>query len=161
MAKNRVRLNISGVNCTLLTEEDETYLQEMAQEVETLLDSMTKSGSNFSVAAVITALSFLDESKKNAKRIEELEEKIAEFADSESELRAARAENKKLKNEKDTLAGKVRKLEAKLKKAVSSPAEPKPTAYTAVGELRNPFRPQIDETGLVSFYERLSFFDED
>lgn len=157
MPKNRVRLNISGVSCTLITEEEEFYVRDMAQEVESLLDSMTKSGSNFPVAAVITALSFLDESKKNAKLAGELEAKLGV---SEGALRAAQNENKKLRSEKDALAAKVRKLEAELKKAASVPAEPKPKAYTAVGELRNPFRPRIDETGLVSFYEKISFFDE-
>ena len=158
MAKNRVRLNISGVNCTLLTEENEDYVREMAKEVETLLDSMTKAGSNFSVAAVITALSFLDESKKSNQKLLEVEDKLL---GTENDLRYAVAEYKKLKTENDIITSKIKRLETELKKAASRPAEAAPKAYTEVGELRNPFRPQLDETGLVSFYEKISFFDED
>ena len=157
MAKNRVRLNISGVNCTLLTEENEDYVREMAKEVETLLDSMTKAGSNFSVAAVITALSFLDESKKSNQKLLEVEDKLL---GTENDLRYAVAEYKKLKTENDIITSKIKRLEAELKKAASRPSEAAPKAYTEVGELRNPFRPQLDETGLVSFYEKISFFDE-
>lgn len=151
MAKNRVRLNISGVNCTLLTEEDEGYVREMAAEVEKLLDSMKDAGSSFDVAAVITALSFLDDSKKNAGTAEKLKKELSDAVD---RLRNIDSDNKGLRSENELLKAELKKLEAQLQAAEAAPREPTVKAVTAVGELRNPFRPQLDETGLVSFYEK-------
>lgn len=151
MAKNRVRLDISGVSCTLLTEEDEAYIKAMAREVEELLDSMTNAGSSFSVAAVITALSFLDEKKKSEKLTAEAEEKLRTR---ERDILLAVAEYKKLRTENDILTAKVKNLQKELESRPAADEEPKPKAIAAVGELRNPFRPQIDETGLVSYYEK-------
>lgn len=151
MAKNRVRLDISGVSCTLLTEEDEAYVKDMAKEVEELLNSMTNAGSSFAVAAVITALSFLDEKKKNEKTCRETEERLQVR---EKDVLLAVAEYKKLKTENDILTAKLKNLKKELESRPAADEEPKPKAMTAVGELRNPFRPQIDETGLVSYYEK-------
>ena len=70
MAMNRVKLEVCGIKCVLLTEETEEYMQELCEETSRLISSLVKSSGSVSVAAVTAAMSFLDEKKKQEKEWE-------------------------------------------------------------------------------------------
>ena len=142
MSKTRIKLDICGVTCTLITEESEEYMKKLGAEVSKLMSGILSASlsSTVQLAAVTAALSYLDENKQNLKRIKELEALCStadngEILSLKKEIEILKAENKKLKTEKP---------------AVKIKAEA--TEYQA-SDLKNPMRPDVDEAGLVSFFE--------
>ena len=68
MERRRVRLNINGVVCGLITGESEAYMQALADEVGDMMRQIM-SASPFvtrEAAALTTALSICDDCHKNA-----------------------------------------------------------------------------------------------
>ena len=144
MSKTRVKLDICGVTCTLITEESEEYMKKLGAEVSKLMSGILSASlsSTVQLAAVTAALSYLDENKQNLKRIKELEALCStttvnneEVLSLKNEIELLKAENIKLKTEKP---------------AVKIKAEA--TEYQA-SDIKNPMRPDVDEAGLVSFFE--------
>ena len=142
MSKTRVKLDICGVTCTLITEESEEYMKKLGAEVSKLMSGILYASPSTTVqlAAVTAALSYLDENKQSLKRIKELEESGStahneEILSLKEQIELLKAENKKLKTEKP-----AEKIKAKA------------TEYQT-SDLKNPMRPDVDEAGLVSFFE--------
>ncbi|MBE6730190.1 MAG: cell division protein ZapA [Ruminococcaceae bacterium] len=62
MPENRVTLYINGINITLISDEEESYLKELSKETSAKIREIGLA--NIEKSAIITALSFLDEKKK-------------------------------------------------------------------------------------------------
>lgn len=182
MPKNRVRLEICGVHCSLLSDESEEYMLSLAKETEDMMNRILKApGATVEIAAVTAALSFLDESKKSGKpavspQDPELIKKLREAADSYNNIKEklAGAENrikeleekeKELKtalNSAEKQKAKANEENEKLGKEILSlrsagKAEDKPQKHNKpTGKLRNPMRPMEDyeQQGMVSFFEK-------
>lgn len=107
MEKRRIRLEINGVVCGLITEESEEYMQSLAGEVgKTMQDIMQSSPYITREAAALTvALGYSDDLKKSSKRTYELQERIDEM-----ELEAEIWQEEKLELLKSPEAGADKKL---------------------------------------------------
>ena len=81
MERRRVRLNINGVVCGLITGESEAYMQALADEVGDMMRQIM-SASPFvtrEAAALTTALSICDDCHKNAELAARLKERKEEL----------------------------------------------------------------------------------
>lgn len=150
MAKNRVKLDVCGVSCTLLTDDSEEYILSLGAEVEKLIKPMVTNASAIPMAAIIAALSYLDESKQKSAVIDKLEKKLA-LMESTEEQNALY--DKKLIDKDKELAGLRSECQALSLKLEASDKKCSELKHNT-GELRNPMRPCIDTTGLVDFYEK-------
>ena len=82
MEKRRIRLDIDGVVCRLITQEDDRYMEDLAKEIGEQLEE-TRIVSPYitrEAAALTAALNYCDEAKKKGRlnallkdRVEELE----------------------------------------------------------------------------------------
>lgn len=75
MEKRRVRLNINGVVCGLITGESEEYMQALADEVGDMMKQVMASSPLVTreAAALTAALSICDDCHKSMDRVEQLE----------------------------------------------------------------------------------------
>lgn len=143
MATNRIKLEVCGVTCVLLTEESETYMKELCGEAEKLISALLHSSGSVSVAAVTAALSYLDEKKKTEAERESIRQKDEEEIHRLSEL--LNAERQRSAQLEDALQ--------KMKKTTATG-----TPVKTSGQLKNPLREfeNITGEGLVTFYEKKS-----
>lgn len=143
MATNRIKLEVCGVTCVLLTEESEAYMKELCGEAEKLISALLHSSGSVSVAAVTAALSYLDEKKKTEAERESLRQKDEAEINRLSEL---------LNEERQRFA----QLEEALQKMKKGTAAGTPVKTS--GLLKNPLREfeNITGEGLVTFYEKKS-----
>lgn len=81
MEKKRIRLDINGVVCGLITQESEEYMQGLAQETGAMMQEIQKAAPYITreAAALTVALSYCDESKKRGKQAAQLQERIDEL----------------------------------------------------------------------------------
>ena len=81
MNKIKVRLNICGTECTLTSEDNETYVLALGDEVEKSIQSIMSKNDRVSLtlAAIITALSFCDDAKKAAAAADNLRSQIKDY----------------------------------------------------------------------------------
>ena len=114
MNKIKVRLNICGTECTLTSEDNETYVLALGDEVEKSIQSIMSKNDRVSLtlAAIITALSFCDDAKKAAAAADNLRSQIKDYLEDSSRSRLeadeARREIERMKQEIQTLrAGKA------------------------------------------------------
>lgn len=142
MSKNRVKLNICGISCSLITEDSEEYMESLAGEVEATMKAFMKATGLMKpeLAAVTTALSFCDELKKErAAKPDNAAEK--ELKRQDGELRLAKE--------------RIRELEGQLERAQAewTGDGPKPEVKK---QLKNPLRlgDEFEQQGFVSFFEK-------
>ena len=79
--RRRVRLEVNGVVCGLITEESEDYMQSLAEEVGALMKEV-QAASPFITresAALTAALSYCDDLKKSGVKAVQLQERIDEL----------------------------------------------------------------------------------
>lgn len=81
MEKRRIRLEINGVVCGLITQESEEYMQNLADEVGELMREITEASPYITreAAALTAALSYCDDSKKGERKAFELQERVDEL----------------------------------------------------------------------------------
>lgn len=81
MEKRRIRLEINGVVCGLITQESEEYMETLAQEVGVMMNDILAASPFVTreAAALTAALSYCDDSKKNGKKAFELQERVDEL----------------------------------------------------------------------------------
>lgn len=79
--KRRVRLNINGVVCGLITQESEEYMQGLADEVGALMRGVLEASPFITreAAALTAALSCCDDARKNGRRAASLQERVDEL----------------------------------------------------------------------------------
>lgn len=179
MEKRRVRLDINGVVCGLITEESDEYMQALADEVGIMmLEIMAASPFVTREAAALTvALNFCDEAKKNEetalrrrKKLKDIEKRALEVERASAEMKKENAqlweETEALLNqpgnildleEKRRLEKRIAELEAELEQIKASGgeepgAEKKPHINKS---MKNPLRSnEYEQQGFVSFFEK-------
>lgn len=105
MGKNKVKLNICGISCSLISEDTEEYVLSLGQEVEASMESLIRQNPRVSLtlAAMITALNFCDSSHKSTASADNLRSQIKDYLEDSSRARLeadeARREIEKMKKE--------------------------------------------------------------
>lgn len=81
MEKRRVRLEINGVVCGLITQESDEYMGALAEEVGALMREIQEASPYITreAAALTVALSYCDDLKKSGKRAGELQDRVDEL----------------------------------------------------------------------------------
>ncbi len=81
MEKRRVRLEINGVVCGLITQESDEYMRSLAEEVGDLITEIQIASPYITLeaAAITAALSYCDDAKKNGQKRHELQERVDEL----------------------------------------------------------------------------------
>lgn len=81
MEKRRIRLEINGVVCGLITQESEEYMQSLADEVGKMMRGILDASPFITreAAALTAALSYCDDAKKNGKKAFDLQERVDEL----------------------------------------------------------------------------------
>lgn len=79
--KRRVRLEINGVVCGLITQESDEYMGSLADEVGALMREIQVSSPYITreAAALTVALSFCDDARKNGAKAAQLQERVDEL----------------------------------------------------------------------------------
>ncbi len=117
MEKRRIRLEINGVVCGLITQESEEYMESLANEVGDLMKEILDASPFITreAAALTAALSYCDDAKKNGQKAFELQERVDEL-EVEAELwqeekAAQQRESAQAHADDSALLEKVRQLE--------------------------------------------------
>lgn len=81
MEKRRVRLEINGVVCGLITQESDEYMESLADEVGKLIGAIQESSPYITreAAALTAALSYCDDLRKKGKEAFALQERVDEL----------------------------------------------------------------------------------
>ena len=81
MEKRRIRLEINGVVCGLITEESEEYMESLASEVGELLRNIQEASPYITreAAALTAALGYCDDLKKSGGKVFALQERVDEL----------------------------------------------------------------------------------
>ncbi len=135
MDKKRVSVFVAGQRFTILTDEDEKYVIDIAAKIDARITSLTISQNiTRERAAVLTALDYADDNEQDKRAITEIKEQIKDYITQVSALSdentALNAENNQLKRElaalkaadtkeadtqeKDALKAELRDLKAQL-----------------------------------------------
>lgn len=99
MERRRVRLEINGVVCGVITQESDEYMQQLAVEVGELMQNIQGASPHITreAAALTAALGYCDDAKKGGVNAKQLQERIDEL-EIEAEI---------WQEEKEELLGKV------------------------------------------------------
>ena len=121
MAKKRVSVQIDGRSYVVITEDDEAYVTEIAESVSESLLRASRSGKNLDVrdCAILVALDYCDDSKKETRRNRELIEKADQIMQHTNELNRKCADYRERLtdaiNENTRLTKRIRALEDQLR----------------------------------------------
>lgn len=113
MGKNKIRLNICGCECVLNSEESESYIHSVGDEVQNTIEDMIANNDRISVvmAAIITALNYCDSARKAAAASDNLRSQIKDYLEDSSHARMdadeSRREIERLKHEIQTLRARL------------------------------------------------------
>ncbi len=184
MEKKRIKLDINGVVCGIITEEPEEYIEELAAEVRKTMTGITSSSPMITreSAAVMTALSFIDESRKSEEKVARMKDRLTETERKALELERRTVELQKqnkqlweeteallkepasgaLSEEKQKLESRVFELEKendRLRKSIeqSGAAAPAPQEEKRDKSvpLKNPLRSDdLSGENFISFFEK-------
>ncbi len=169
MSKNRIKLNICGSEYVINSDDSESYVRSIGDEVEKAMEEMTGRNERISVtmAAVITALNYCDETHKANSSCDNLRSQIKDYLEDSSRARTEAEESKK---EVERLKKELQSLRARLteeteasepQEKAEEPAQPaKPAAGAPVqrAQTGNYTRVQPEATpeeeGFMSFFEQ-------
>ena len=108
MDKKRVSVFVAGQRFTILTDEDEKYVIDIAAKIDARISSLTISQNmTRERAAVLTALDFADDNEQDKRAIAEIKEQIK---DSLTEISKLSAENTALNAETTQLKREIAAL---------------------------------------------------
>ena len=127
MSKNRVRLNICGCECVIGSDDSESYVRSLGDEVEKAIEDITGKNDRVSItmAAIITALRFCDEAQKSSGGADNLRSQIKDYLEDSSH---ARMEAEEAKREVERLKQEIQTLRGRLAKPREEPRVQKPIA---------------------------------
>lgn len=165
LGKNRIKLNICGCECVISSEDSENYMRSVGDEVQkAITGAMEKNGRiSVTMAAIITALSFCDESHKNSSAAENLRSQIRDYLEDSSK---ARMEAEEARKEIERLKREVQSLRSRLSSEESSETPPvekrpplEPGTSAAQPQTGNFSRVQPkgetpDPEGFMNFFEK-------
>lgn len=169
MSKNKIKLNICGVSCALVSEDSEEYMLSVGQEVESAIEAVTRQNerASLTLAAMIAALNFCDSSHKALASADNLRSQIKDYLEDSSRSRLeadeARREIEKMKKEIQTLRARLAEKEKSEKEppseASSTPGAPvqRPAPQSVQkGSFSNPLKPTVtpEQEGFMSFFEK-------
>ena len=182
MEKRRVRLEINGIVCGIITEESDEYMKDVSESVGNLMRKIQKASPYITreSAALTVALSYCDEMQKSDDRLLKMKNRMHEMEKKMLEAQrvavALKKENGQLWEEtsvlldrpeesvdagKEELKRRVAELEAentllrqrKIEGTEKSFSEK--TISTKPVKLKNPLRhDDYEQQGFVSFFEK-------
>ncbi len=151
MEKKKVTVFVAGQKLTLITTDSEKYVSDIAQKVDTTINSlMSTSNMSREKCAVMAALDFCDDEAKARATLNDVKEQIKDYIDDSAKLRA---ENEALKAEVEKLRAEKAELLTSKKTLVASAVEIK---HEKKPETKEEIETQIDSSDDLSFD-----FDED
>jgi len=105
--QKKIKIRIAGVEYTLLSEDPEAEVLALAAKLDEDLHAGMEQGMSLTAALVLTALNYLDESKKNAATADKMREQVTQYATDSIKLRITMDEMKR----------EIRRLQAEKKTA--------------------------------------------
>ena len=165
MGKNKIKLNICGCGCAVTSDDSESYIRSVGDEVQKAMTDIMKKDERISVtlAAVITALSYCDDAHKASNAADNLRSQIKDYLEDSSRARIeteeAKREIERLKRELKTLRSR---METDGEGDVSAKAEKSPPIeQAAVNQPQTGTFSHVDpkeeksaEDGFMSFFEK-------
>lgn len=168
MSKNRIKLNICGCECVIGSDDSESYVRSIGDEVEKAMEDIISKNERVSItmAAIITALSYCDDSRKASSGADNLRSQIKDYLEDSSH---ARTEAEEAKHEIDRLKREIQTLRSRLSEdggvkntEVSEEAPPSrpiaPAAPVQRAQTGSYSRVQPDHSpeqeGFMSFFEK-------
>jgi cell division protein ZapA (FtsZ GTPase activity inhibitor) len=165
LAKNKIKLNICGCNCAVTSDDSESYIRSVGDEVQKAMTDIMKKDERISVtlAAVITALSYCDDSHKASDAADNLRSQIKDYLEDSSR---ARIETEEAKREIERLKREIKTLRSRMENdadgTISANAEKNPPLEQAsvnrpqTGNFSHisPDEEKSGEDGFMSFFEK-------
>ncbi len=111
--KNSIRLNVCGTDYYISSEDDESYIRAIGDEIDAKMTELMESSERVSVtmAAVLCALSYADDCKKAAAVSDNLRSQIKAYAE---ESERARLETDEAKSEIERLRRELQGVRLRL-----------------------------------------------
>jgi len=178
LEKRRIRLNINGVVCGIITEESDEYMQMISDEVGSMMAKIMASSPVITreSAALTVALSFCDEARQTEERLQNMKRKAVELEkralETERQSTMLKKENSQLweeteallnqpagdfsAKERERMTDRISALEAELLLLRGKiPNSEETQGELAAPLLRNPLKPDgQDLQGFVSFFQK-------
>lgn len=111
MSKNKIKLTICNMPCSLISDDTEDYVLSVGKEVEKAIEDITRQNgwASTAMAAVIAALNFCDSSHKANETADHLRAQVKDYVE---ELEAARKREQALTAELEALRARTAETEA-------------------------------------------------
>ena len=96
MAANRVKLTICGANYVIVSEDEESYVQELGTRLDEEMNELMTKNQAISVtgAAVLKALDYLDELRKATMSADNMRGRVRDYLEDAAKARLATQEAK-------------------------------------------------------------------
>ncbi len=121
MEKNKITVYVASQKLTLITTESEKYVNDIANKVDTMINSLfTSTNMSKERCAIMAALDFCDDEAKAKMALAKVKEQIKDYIDDSAKLRA---ENEELKAEIEKLKARNNELLTSKKTMVASGVE--------------------------------------
>lgn len=118
--KNRVRLKICDIECTVSTEDQEDYVRRLGNDVQrTIQGLMGQNGRvSLAMAATIAALTYCDEVQKETANSDNLRTQLKQYCDEalqgKEEIERLQVENETLRTDLDAVRAECARLRMQL-----------------------------------------------
>lgn len=111
MSKNKIKLTICNMPCSLISDDTEDYVLSVGKEVEKAIEDITRQNgwASTAMAAIITALNFCDSSHKANETADHLRAQVKDYVE---ELETARKREQALTAELEALRARTAENEA-------------------------------------------------
>lgn len=122
MGKQKIKLNICGLECVVSTDDREEDVREAARVVEQAVNSVIEHNGRASItlAAIITALSYYDDMRRSVQSADNLRSQIKNYLEDASR---ARLEADEARREIERMKKEIRVLRSRLSGAAVSDPE--------------------------------------
>jgi cell division protein ZapA (FtsZ GTPase activity inhibitor) len=162
MAKNKIKLDICGCECALCSDDSESYIRSIGDEVHKAINELMQNNERISVtmAAIITALNYCDSYHKATASADNLRAQIKNYLEDSSHARMDAEEShrelERIKKENQTLRARLAAVGDTVESAespavtVSSGTTPHQTGDFS----RVESGADADQESFISFFER-------
>lgn len=166
MSKNKIRLTICGIECVLGSDDPESYVLSIGDEVQKAMNGVMSKNDRISttMAAVIAALSFCDDARKAKDSADNLRSQIKDYLEDSSKSRMeadeSRREIERLRRELQTLRSRLSQ-EGENREDSASPQLPPIEAPVQQAAKTGSFsRPAVKSSELEEQEGFMSFFED-